>query len=179
MKRVPFELLLLSAVFSSTSASAVDGTIFFSGNVVNETCKVEVNGSSSATPTVTLPTVKTSALNRANQTAGLTPFTITLVGAGCTSNSIAAKPYFEPEVEKVNPQGRLINIGAAENVEIQVLDQSQTAIDLSQGAASQRFGVAKVNEEKLSYDYFARYFATATATAGTVNSSVSYSIIYK
>ncbi|TCM69083.1 major type 1 subunit fimbrin (pilin) [Acinetobacter calcoaceticus] len=179
MNKYQIGFMLVATALTSTSVLAADGVITFSGNVVGETCKVDVNGAGSATTTVTLPTVNASSLATANQTAGTTPFNIALTGAGCTSNSMTAKPYFEPETSKVNANGRLINTGAAKNVDIQLLNQAQAPIDLSKDSSSQLFATGNTTADKTTYNYFARYFATGKSEAGPVNSSVSYSIIYK
>ncbi|AOA58510.1 fimbrial protein [Acinetobacter larvae] len=179
MKKTQLGLALCTTALYATSALAADGTINFSGNIVAETCNVDINGSNQASSEVSLPTINASALKTAAQTAGATPFSIRLSGAGCVQDKVVAKPYFEPELNKINSSGRLINTGNAKNIDIQILDQDQAVIDLSKDANEQKFATANTSGDTTTYRYYAQYYATDAAEAGKVNSSTSYSIIYK
>lgn len=190
MKKTQICLSILSLCTASV-AFAVDGTITFNGLLVDSTCTPTVSGGgapgTAPDAIVTLPTLNISALNAINKTAGLTAFSISLDGGssasdGCVISSPTSKtatPYFEPEMSKVNTDGRVINTGSATNVDIEILDQGQTAINLSHDATTQLTAVGTVNGSKHAYNYFARYFATGATTAGPVTGTVSYSIIYK
>lgn len=190
MKKTQICLSILS-LCTASAAFAVDGTVTFSGLLVDSTCTSTVSGGgapgTAADATVTLPTLNISALNEINKTGGLTAFAINLDGGtsgsdGCVISSPTSKtatPYFEPEISKINAAGRVKNTGAATNVDIQILDQSQTAINLSNDSTTQLTAVGTVNNNKHTYNYFARYFATGATTAGPVTGTVSYSIIYK
>lgn len=190
MKKTQIFLSILS-LCTASAAFAVDGTITFDGLLVDSTCTPKVSGGgaagTSADAIISLPTLNISALNAANKTAGLTAFSINLDGGasnsdGCVISSPTSKtatPYFEPEISKVNPEGRVINTGAATKVDIEILDQGQTAINLRNDATIQRTAVGVVSGNKHAYNYFARYFATGATTPGIVAGAVSYSIIYK
>ncbi|EKU56495.1 fimbrial protein [Acinetobacter sp. WC-323] len=184
MKKLSLGLALLAICATSTTFAAT-GVITFTGQLVAGTCSANVAGSGNASASVTLPTVNTAALGAANATAGTTAFKINLTGTGCTasgpsSSTLIATPYFESEVAKVNAAGRLINTGAATGVDVQLLTNNQTVIDVNAPAPTQSSSVGvSAGTNSNDFNYFARYFATAATTAGAVTSSVSYSIIYK
>jgi len=179
MKKLSLGLALLAVCATSTTFAAT-GVITFTGQLVAGTCSANVAGSGNASASVTLPTVNTAALGAANATAGTTAFKINLTGTGCTASSLNATPYFESEVAKVNAAGRLINTGAATNVDVQLLTNNQSVIDVNAPAPAQSSSVGvSAGSNSNDFNYFARYFATGATTAGAVTSSVSYSIIYK
>ncbi|CAA0303997.1 Uncharacterised protein [Klebsiella oxytoca] len=77
-------LALFSFAALSGSALAATPTVTFQGEVTSQTCSVSINGETNSV--VLLPTVSTAdfGANLANgQTAGLTPFTVTV--SGCTA----------------------------------------------------------------------------------------------
>jgi len=189
MKNIKLGLSLIAICAVSTSAFAVDGTIIFRGELVATTCTPTVSSAGaniSGDPAiVNLPKVTVSSLKTANQTAGNTAFSISLNGgtaAGCVSNGIIGKPYFEPEALRVDyTTGALKNAlpGTATNVNVQLLNNTGAVIDLSKDASAQIFSVGELTGTSHKYNYTARYLATGLTTAGTVKSTVSYTVIYK
>ncbi|SDC10029.1 fimbrial protein [Acinetobacter boissieri] len=184
MKNSKIFATVLLAVVASSSVYAVDGTINFSGTLVGGTCSASINSGSSATATVSLPTTHVSALTSSAAVAGLTAYKIVLTGAGCSTSAGIATPYYEPSVSNVNTNGRLTNTGTASNVDIQLLNNAQTIINLYTDSSSQTYSTATTGTNSSSvatytYPYYARYYATGTTTAGTVVGQVDYSIIYK
>lgn len=175
MKNLSLALALMGAC-AATSTFAATGTVTFNGKLVAGTCGATVNGGT-ASQTVTLPTVHVSSLGAVAATAGTTPFTITLTGQECKDGTTTATPYFESEVAKVNAAGRLINTTTATDlVEVQLLNNAGTVINVNDISTTQATSVSATG----TFNYSARYYATAAATtAGAVTSSVSYSIIYK
>ncbi|AOA57327.1 fimbrial protein [Acinetobacter larvae] len=185
-------LALVSLLMLSSAAFAVDGTISFNGELVSGTCvpKLEgdaVNGSGNSTATVVLPTLNVAALSKAQATGGLTGFTISLKGSNdtdCAVDGKIATPYFEPEVAKVNSEGRVINTEAAtkDAIDIQILNNAQTVINLTDNPATQLSSTATgdADNHEYNYKYYAQYFAKSNeAKAGKVAGTLSYSIIYK
>lgn len=184
MKNSKIFATALLAVAASSSVYAVDGTITFNGTLVSSTCSATIGSGSSATATVTLPTTHISNLASSAAVAGLTSYKIVLTGAGCSTSAGIATPYYEPSVSNVNTSGRLTNTGTASNVDVQLLNSSQTVIDLYTDYSSQTYSTATTGTNSSSvatytYPYYARYYATGTTTAGTVVGQVDYSIIYK
>ncbi|WP_139852830.1 fimbrial protein [Acinetobacter pullicarnis] len=181
MNKTKLGLAFIGILVGSSSVYAAEGSITFSGSLVSGTCTPSIEGGAGVSSgTVTLPTLNISELKDANKTAGEMKFTIALTGDagsdGCESGGKFATPYFEPDIAKVNSQGRLINTGTATNVDIQILDGANRTIDLMKDTADQ---ITSVSPGHKDYNYIARYYATDTAGAGAVNASISYSFIYK
>lgn len=164
---------------ATSTAFAADGTITINGQVTDNTCTVNtVQGKDF---TVTLPTVSKQVLAVAGDTAGRTPFTINLTG--CTAGSKVAT-YFEPGATVDFNTGRLNNAsGTAKNVQVQLLGSNNTAIPvLAAGAGgiqtnSQLVDVSGTGAADLNY--YAEYYATGASEAGSVATTVKYTIIYQ
>ena len=129
-----------------------------------------------------MPTVSKQTLANPGQVAGRTPFTIKL--ANCSEGKVAT--YFEPGATVDVNSGRLKNQDAAgaQNVQIQLLGANNqflpiTATTGANGAQanSQWVDVAKGGSADLNY--YSEYYATGTASAGKVTTSVQYTIIYQ
>jgi type 1 fimbria pilin len=140
--------------------------------------------SSGSNFTVTLPTVTTSALSASGKIAGTTPFSISL--SGCPSGvSVATSVFSGGNVDAAT--GNLKNGGVATNVEVQLLNGSgssnaaaYSAINLSQTTAStQNSGLYNIVGNAAKLNYYAQYYAIGAATAGSVQSSVQYTITYQ
>lgn len=166
-------LMLLAIAAVPLSVSAADGTISFSGEVLDTTC--QINGGTEDIA-VTLPKVNKTALALAGAVSGRTPFAINLTGCGLGPGERVAA-YFEVG-PTVNVAGRLINAGSASNVQIQLLDNAHTAIPILGDIGDVAWATPDVSGNA-SLAFFAEYYATAAATAGTVVSSVQYTIVYE
>ncbi|MGJ0193853.1 fimbrial protein [Pantoea sp. RRHST58] len=175
MKKVTIiSLGLLLTASQVNAAAASDGTISFSGQLESQTCTVKVNGGESSA-TVTLPTVSSSLLKTASQTAGNTRFTINL--SGCSTQTGDVYAYFE-QGANVNANGRLNNTGTATNVELQLLDSKNNELNVGSTDQTTSPLTTALAAGAATLSYAAQYYATGTATAGTVLSSVTYSINY-
>ncbi|MFC0227476.1 fimbrial protein [Serratia aquatilis] len=164
---------------SGLAVAASGGTINFEGQISNNTCEVVVDGQAS-NPKVILPTVSTSQLGSAAQTAGMTGFNLAL--ANCSGSLKTASTYFEAGALVDVLTGRLKNTGTAQNVSLQLRDgTSASQAVIKAGDAGQINGNSFVNVESGSANlpYFVEYYAEGAATAGTVVSGVVYSIQYK
>lgn len=157
------------------TAHASDGTITFSGAVTGSTCTVQLNGGS-ASGTVTLPTVSTSALTSAGSTAGSTPFTLDVSNCTFSGGLTAVTAYFEAGANVDGTTGRLTNTGGAGNVQLQLYLGSNYASKVAAGQSSQNTATPLTGTGQLRYGV--EYYATGTATAGSVASTVTYSLIY-
>jgi len=157
------------------SASAVDGTITINGNINASTCKI--NGvNSPAAIAVTLPTVSTTSLNAAAAVAGRTPFAIALTGCGSLTK---ATTFFEPGPTVMADGNLKNNTGTATNVEVQLLNSNFSTIALNAASGSQNVTQATLASGAGNITYYAQYFATAAAGAGTVNTSVQFTMLYQ
>jgi major type 1 subunit fimbrin (pilin) len=170
---------LLSAAISLVaplSSYASDGTISFSGTLNASTCTVSSGTSGSFA--VPLPSVATSSVTGLGTTGGNTSFSIAITG--CTGGSTATA-FFEPGAYLDASTGHLktaTGAGAAANVELQLQNSDTSAIDLSKPSGSQNVAAATISSNQATANFIAVYYATGVTTAGTVNSSVTYSMIY-
>lgn len=157
------------------AAHAADGTINITGTINSSTCKI--NGANSpATVAVTLPTVSTTALNAVGSVAGRTAFNLALTGCGALTK---ATTFFEPG-PTVQADGNLKNAsGTATGVEVQLLNNDFSAIALNGSASAQNSQSVTLASGAGTLNYYAQYFATAAAGAGTVSTSVQFSMIYQ
>ncbi|MEB8290185.1 type 1 fimbrial protein [Klebsiella michiganensis] len=173
--------LLVTSAFT-TSALAVDGTITINGKITDTTCTISVDGGSKDA-TVTLPTVSASTLSANGQTAGATPFKISLSDCSGTSMNTAST-YFEPGAYVDNVTGRL-NIDttasdAATNVQVELLNAERNAIVAGASVANGQNDIpVDISGGSGTLNYFAQYHATGAAGAGSVTTQVDYTMVYE
>lgn len=175
-----------AALALAPAAQAVqspNGTINFNGRIVANSCVITVTGGSAstaggaATGNVTLPTVYTTDLSTTGSVAGTTPFSISLTG--CDSSFTSAQTLWVPGSNLSATGGRLKNTGGS-NVDVQLLNGSGTAMDLSQTTATaQGSQSANFSSGSATLNYSARYYASVAATAGAVNTSTQFTVIYQ
>lgn len=177
-------LATITLAISATHAS--DGTITITGTVTDKTCNIATAAGKNFT--VALPTVSKQTLARAGDIAGRTPFTINL--DKCSEGKVAT--YFEPGANVDFNSGRLNNAnGSAKNVQVQLLGSNNgflpiLATNATGSAAKNTYAGSQTNSQwvdvangKADLNYYAEYYATDTSTAGTVSTSVQYTIIYQ
>ena len=158
---------------TSMTASAADGTITFKGDIMPTTC--EINGGAGDDVTVDMPTIAAAELDAAGKSAGEKPFNITV---GSTATPCAASHVqlrFEPGGNVDAATGRLKNTGDAKNLLVEVLNDTGAVINLNDNTNSQTVATtAGVADMK----YTARYYATGAVEAGTVDTSVQYTVTH-
>jgi major type 1 subunit fimbrin (pilin) len=196
IKRAMIAAGITTAMALPMSGLASDGTITFTGAITANTCTVSVNASG-ANATVALPTVSTAALdNTATRTTAAGTFFNMAVSA-CTATPIddigGAAPttvaiYFEagPNVDQVT--GGLINTVAGSNVEVRLYNASAASIvgtQIRPGTQTNQPLTQDIGTGGTQW-FYAGYstagtngLAGAAATAGAVNTSVTYSLIYQ
>lgn len=184
MRNSKYALSALAMVITSAfavSAFAADGTITFNGKITDTTCTIAVDGGSNDA-TVTLPTVASTTLANAGETAGATPFNISLSNCSGTSLSTAST-YFEPGTYVDSETGRL-NIAtsdaAATNVQVELLNSDRKSIVAGASvAAGQNDIPVDISSGSGTLNYYAQYYATGASTAGTVDTQVDYTMTYE
>ncbi len=154
----------------SMPAHGFDGTISFVGHVVNETCTVV--GSSHLE--VELPDLSDTALNDSGETAGRTPFVIDITG--CPDMPGFVSTYFEPDTDVDATDHLLLNAnGSAENVGVQIRDAALHILDVG----PDHVGIpARIEHGHSSMRYSAEFKATGAVEAGSVRTSVRYTLVY-
>jgi len=171
---------LLLALGTVSSAHAQSGTIKFTGTLTAITCDLTFAGTgvvNSANPIVTLPTVPVSALSAANNTAGTTPIKLTVGGSASQCTGGFASLELNPNRAASVTNGRLDNTAGsgAQQVQVQLRDDSQTVIDLTTPWRSQPINLTAGEELTFS----AEYYSTGTATAGDVEADLQYTMSYR
>ena len=169
---------ITAAVLELTAAGAhaSDGTITFNGALTANTCTINGNGTSKKDFTVTLPTVSTSTLTAAGQTAGTTSYTIALTG--CSGGS-SASVFYEAGATVDASDGRLVvATGGATNVKLQLLNSDGTQIKAGYSPDLQNSEPADITSGEATLSYQVQYYATGATGAGAANSSVVYSVDY-
>lgn len=183
MIKSPFVLATVFGVNAliAMSANAADGTINFTGKIQDVTCSVTANGGAGVA-TVTLPTVSKTAVAGINTTAGDTNFNISVTG--CTGTGVAGSGVavlFEPGLN-VNASGRLNNVsGTATGVDLAIYQAGGVApLNLGVAPASAYMPLTGASPDgTATLPYTVKYYSTALApAAGTVESSVVYSVVY-
>lgn len=173
--------LLAPAAHAVTSPA---GTINFNGRVVANSCVITVTGGTAsaagdpASGLVTLPTVYTTDFAGVGTFTGTTAFSISLTG--CDTSFSTAQTFWSAGSNLSTTGGRLKNASGS-NVDVQLLNGSNAPMDLSQSTATaQGSQSVSFSSGAATLNYSARYYATAVATtAGAVNTSVTFTMIYQ
>lgn len=151
-------------------------TVF--GELKSPTCDIRIDGGTSDSR-VALPATTVAKLASTAMVDGTTPFVMTLSGCDTTN---AVTPYFQNTQSTINAQGRLNNIaptGAAQHVELQLLNSNASPINLSLDENSQNAAPATVpTGGTANFAFSIQYYATATASAGAVSSTLTYVLRY-
>lgn len=85
----------------NTAYAATNGTVNFNGKLTDQTCQVTLNDGTSASGTVTLPTLPKSGLAGNGDVAGKTSFKLKIRGCKVSTTSFSLIAYF-PNKENIN-----------------------------------------------------------------------------
>lgn len=185
MKKTILVIGAIAAAAFGQTAHAADGTINFFGELVAQTCTIDVNGTvTPAAAMVMLPKVSTGKLASSGQTTGTTGFTIGL--KNCAGPAKSASAFFESGTTVDPATGNLKNTvaaggGPATNVQLQLIDITGNKL-IRAGDSIQHTATAKVTLDasgNANLPYAVQYYATGVTTAGKVASQVLYSIDYQ
>lgn len=173
---------LLGPLSSFAAGDFGQGTITFTGSVTEAPCSITAADSNQV---IDLGQISKKDLSAANKFSASVPISIHLTGctfdaaAGAGTNMSKVGIAFTGAAIDATT-GKLTNTGSAANVVVQILDQSNAnpvnfntaptaanATQLTNGS-----GPANV------LNFFARLFATGVGSAGTVKSSVTYTLSY-
>ncbi|WP_248322527.1 fimbrial protein [Caballeronia sp. Sq4a] len=161
-------------------AFASDGTITFNGALTATTCTINGNGTSSKNFSVDLPTISTSTLVKAGDTAGDTGYSIALSQCAPVTGSSKASVFYEAGTTVDLADGRLkVAAGGAQNVKLELLNEDESLIKAGSARDLQNSKPADISSGGATLRYIVRYYATGATSAGPANSSVVYSIDYQ
>lgn len=183
MKKLALAGLIALGLGTSQVAVATNaGTVTITGEVIQTTCQIK---SGDENKTVTLPKVPTTALSSAGDTAGTTPFTLTITKCSAGDSVEQAGISWDVNSTNVNTNtGNLTNIATggtpAENVEVQLLEADGSAITIGGTNDIDYTALKKTAEtDETVFKFFAQYHATAQSTAGEVKAIAPFSVVYK
>ncbi|WP_380182583.1 fimbrial protein [Kalamiella sp. sgz302252] len=175
MKKLAISTLSAVAVLAAlnTNALAADtGIVNFTGDIISPTCAVVP---ADGTYNVPLPAVSVALLSSAGDTTDNIGFTISLTECNTATNNVYA--FFEAG-PNVNADGKLTNNGSAGNVAVELVDANGNVINVGSEEQAANPATVAVSDGSASLSYSARYIATGAATAGSIDTSVTYSIAY-
>lgn len=168
------------------AALAADGTITINGQVVAATCNISFNGgTAAATPangTVTLPPVATTSLGSNGATAGPMPFSVGISGCADQSSKKMVAVFSGANISSTDGNLALSGSSTATNVEVQLAEAAtpNTGLKLNLGEDNQGVTPVVVDASgNATANFIAQYYATNAATAGTVTTSVDYTLVYE
>lgn len=179
MKKFMLTAMAGMAIVGASGAFAADGTITITGQVVDASCDVSVNGNV-GDATVVLPSVSKIALANAGDVSGSTPVSLSL--SGCPAAG-SVRAYFEAQnVDQAT--GNLKNNASgtpATNVQVQVTDSSGAEIDLRDNTNNNFVDFTDDGDGNgtANLDYAVQYVATGAATAGAIDTALVYSLDYQ
>lgn len=178
MKKVIFAAVSGLALMGAQNATAADGTITIRGQVIDAGCEITVNGGTSDS-TIVLPAVSKTILVNPGDTAGNT--TVNLSLSNCP-NTGGVRAYFEA-LNVDQSTGHLLNTAAtpAGNVQVEVTDAAGTGIDLRTNTTNDfvNFVDGGAGTGTAVLQYGVQYVATGAATAGQVETQLTYSLDYQ
>jgi len=190
INRAKVAVSIAAAMTLALPGRASEGTITFTGAVTGNSCVVHL-GAGGPSGVVALPVVDSSALDGSsasrNTSAG-TFFEITLSGCIADQADPSGVPpaqvaiYFEagPNVDRATHA--LINAGTS-NVEVKLYQASQTNVvgsPITPGTAGTGQPASQPLAGSATQHFYAGYSLVggAKATAGTVSTSITYSLVY-
>ncbi len=170
------------ALSSASSVSAADGTINFTGEIIDAGCNTFVNGSRVNTGDVDMGKVVKTAFKGVGSTvdgaASSTGFTIEMEDCPATVTSVTFK--FDGQNE--NGDDSILALTAAANaatgVGIQLYDKDRNVIQLAKASAPYTItstGTGSTN----TLPFYAKYIQTQnTVTTGPANSVATFTVNY-
>lgn len=170
--------VLAAAAASMNVMAASSGTIDFAGEVTDTTCDVIVDAQG-PDALITLPTVPTTALAAAADTAGMTGFNMALTNC---SADVPVKAFFEYGATVDLTTGLLKNTETttpAGNVMLQLFDGTTGDVIMAGNSNQNADGWVNIESGAADLPYGVQYYATDASTAGLVKSQVTYTITYQ
>jgi major type 1 subunit fimbrin (pilin) len=171
------------AFASSAVVHAADGTINFTGEIVDAGCNAYVNGSGTTTGNVDMGKVQKTAFKGVGSTvdsgaASTTGFTIEMNDCPSTVSSVT----FKFDGQNVNGDDKILALtsgtGVATGVGIQLYDKARNVIQLAK--ASEPYTITNTGAGATnSLPFYAKYIQTvATVTAGPANAVATFTVNY-
>ncbi len=184
MKTLKFSSLacVIALAFSSASAvHAADGTINFTGLIIDAGCDISVNGSGTNGGTVPMGTVSKSAFKGVGSTvdgaASTTGFTIEL--NECPNTLTSSSVTFKYDGQNVKGDDKVLALaeGGAKGVGIQLYDKDREVIQLAKSSAA--YDITKGTGSKNTLPFYAKYIQTEDSVeSGVANAVATFTVNY-
>ena len=168
--------------FSSAMVQASDGTINFTGEIIDNSCNIFVNGGGSNTGNVDMGKVLRTSFHGTGSTvdgkASSTGFTIEMNKCPDTVKSVT----FKFDGENVNGDDKILALtsgeGTATGVGIQLYDKNRNIIQLTK--ASEPYTIADTGPNSTnSLAFYAKYIQTQDkVTVGPANAVATFTVNY-
>ncbi|HHB1427543.1 TPA: fimbrial protein [Serratia odorifera] len=167
-------MMTACATYSSATLAAT-GTINFTGEIVEVTCKVAVNGSTENPTTINLGKIDKATLDTEGKTSAT--YRIEMKLTDCPEALTEARARFSGAVDAKNNNFLQLTQGddVAENVAIEFTEKNNQTLPLGADPAAEPIDPTNHSANLL---YFARYHATGKATAGKANAVADYTVVY-
>ena len=181
---ISLSLVTILGLAAVSAQAASTGTITFNGELTDTTCEVDINGQGSDA-TIVLPTVGVNQLTASGDTTGRTSFNMNVSDCviGTEGGHSKVSAFFQSGNTVDLSTGRLKNVGgSATNVDLRLLDASNSFAPINVGNTDQVSGTSYVDiqaDGTAFLPYAVEYYANAQTTPGTVTSSVVYNLQYK
>lgn len=189
MKKIKLALLVAGSLVAGASTSAFaaegQGTVTFDGELINETCKI----TSPLDQTVQLDKVSVKTLTKSGEEGGYKPFSINVDCSGAEANGLVGKKiavHFEPiekttdwDPETGNLMNNLTGPNDAKNAQIKIY--STTGGKRVHNKIGETGAWVDITDatRKMDFHYVGGYYATEQTTAGKVNATVMYTLVYQ
>lgn len=172
---------LFTTMGIASSVMAQDGTVNFTGKIIEAGCQVDSNVTNPQS--VQLGEVAKTAFVAAGDTAATTKFSLVLTGcpADLLGKPVSVKYDGTPDAVN-NDYLQLTNAGTAgiaEGVAIQLLNADSSALPLGVESKEVEIKGSAAAPESTKLDFYARYIATkAGVVGGDANGSVNFTLTY-
>ncbi|EFE52522.1 fimbrial protein [Providencia rettgeri DSM 1131] len=167
-KNLLASLIAATSIFAVNNALAADGTIDFTGEIIDQACELAAGSDALK---VNLGQVSKKALPNAGSTAAATKFTIKLINCPATVTTASVKF----DADSYIGDDEVIKLKEETGVGIQITDDTNKIVPLF--TASKAYPLQQNVENNL--DFRARYIAKSdTVTPGPANATATFTINY-
>ncbi|CAI1710922.1 S-fimbrillin [Serratia ficaria] len=172
---IAMSIIMTACAAYSSATLAATGTINFTGEIVDATCEVAVNGSTGNPTTINLGKVDKATLDTDGKTSAA--YRIEMELTKCPDALTEARARFSGAVD--DKDNRFLKLtqdtGVAQNVAIEFTEKNDQTLPLGANPAAEPIDATTHSATLL---YFARYHATGAATAGPANAVADYTVVY-
>ena len=160
---------IISVALLMAASGAVAEKFRVTGTIQASSCEVSVDGKDGL---VKLLDVPVKSLSAATNTAQKTLFKVAL--KNCPADYSI---YFDSG--EISPEGRLLNAAGdqgARNVQLEMLNSREEAVNLAAERVLQNNGspILSPSTDVSTYVFYIQYYSTGVASAGSVQSSVTF-----